>query len=288
MNLLVDFQKYMSNHHPCPICRNCQNNYVQDGRLQIFVCSVCAHVFSENKTASETIYNPEYYLSEHKNWFLHPNFKLFGAIEQYINNHFGIDNINILDIGCGKGDLLHFLKTRRPTWRLYGIDVTENKEQGITYTQGDFVNYEFSQKFDVVTGLMVIEHVPDPISFVKKLADILANRGYIFLVTINSRSIIYRLAGVLRRLGWRGPYDRLYHHHHLQHFNNASLRRLMEENGFMVLKQYSHNFPLSAIDVPPVSLPLALMYRWATAVLFAVSDIFGNGVNQTIICKKNI
>lgn len=278
----------MQGYHSCPICHNHQNNYIQDECLQIFVCSVCTHVFSENHVAADNIYNQEYFLSEHKNWFLHPNLKLFGDIELYIKNSFVAKDLNILDVGCGRGDLLRFLRERQPAWHPYGIDVSENREQDIVYMHGDFVDHEFNQEFDVVMGLMVIEHVSDPVVFVKKIAAVLSDSGRVFLVTINSNSIIYRLAGVLRRLGWRAPFDRLYHHHHLQHFNNVSLRHLLEHNGFTVIRQYNHNFPFSAVDVPSGSALLAAIYKYVTAVLFCVTNIFGGGVNQTIICKKNI
>lgn len=276
------------NNHSCPVCQNSQNNNLQDERLQVFVCGSCGHVFSENNVAAETIYKPEYYLDDHKNWFLHPNFKLFGIIESYIKNNFNSQNVSILDIGCGRGDLLNFLHSHQPEWSLCGIDVSENKDQNITYLQGDFVDYEFSQKFDVVVGLMVIEHIPDVVSFVKKISTVLSNQGVVFLVTVNSNSVIYTLARILRRLGWRGPYDRLYHHHHLQHFNNTSLRRLLEKNGYIITKQYNHNFPLSALDLPQSSHILRLVYYFAVACLFAITNIFGGGLNQTIVCKKNI
>ena len=277
----------MSNHS-CPVCQNCQNNRLQDERLQVFVCGNCGHVFSENNVAVETIYNPDYYLAEHKNWFLHPNFKLFGIIESCLKNNFDNQNINILDVGCGRGDLLHFLHSRQPDWNLWGIDVSENKEDGITYLRGDFVGHDFNREFNAVVGLMVIEHIPDLVSFVKKISTVLSGGGMVFLVTINSNSVIYGLARILRRFGWRGPYDRLYHHHHLQHFNSSSLRRLMEKNDFTVVKQYSHNFPLSALDLPQGSRFLGLVYYCAIACMFFVTNIFGGGLNQTIICKKKV
>lgn len=270
----------------CPVC-NEQNNHPEDKMLNVFVCHACRHVFSKSNVKTEDVYILEYYSEEHKNWFLHPNIRLFGIIESFIKSNVWTENLAVLDVGCGRGDLLHFLSEKQQAWSLYGIDVSENKGQDIVYMQGDFIDYKFNQKFDVVTGLMVIEHVADPVSFVKKIGAVLSDGGSVFLTTVNSNSLIYRIARVLRKLGWRTFYDRLYHHHHLQHFNNISLRCLLERNGFTVIKQYSHNFPFSAVDLPPAPAILKTIYRSAVAVLFGFTNFFGGGVNQTIICKKN-
>jgi len=278
----------MISPHPCPVCQNVQNNCLQDQILNVFICASCNHVFSESIVDAVDIYNPDYFLIEHKNWFLYPNIELFGKIESFIKDNSSIANLSVLDVGCGRGDLLNFLHKDNPLWCLSGIDISENKGQDIIYISGNFSSYEFGEKFNIITGLMVIEHVVDPVLFVRKLFDVLYSDGKVFLVTINSDSVMYRLANILRRLGWRAPYERLYHHHHLQHFNNASLRNLMEKNGFNVIKQYNHNFPFSAIDVPSVPLIFKLAYKYVIIGLFIITNFFGGGVNQTIVCKKNI
>lgn len=275
----------MLSSYSCPICKNFDGNHVLDERLNVSVCTACSHVFSVNTLSSETLYSPDYFLNEHKNWFLFPNFKLFGKIVSDIKNNFANRSVNVLDVGCGRGDFLKFLHQQRPEYNLCGIDVTPNSDPGITYLQGDFVEYHFDAQFNVIVGLMVIEHISDPVAFVKKIHALLSPDGRVFLVTITNNSLLYRLSRFFKKIGWRAPFDRLYHPHHLQHYTNASLRRLMEQNGFSVETQYNHNFPLSAVDLPPGPKWVQIMYFSAVACLFGLTNLVGSGLNQTIVCK---
>ena len=103
--------------------------------------------------------------------------------------------------------------------------------------------------------------------------------------TVNAGGVLYALARLLRRIGFRGPFVRLYDKHHLEHYNTRSLRKLFELEGYRVISHRTHNFPVKALDVPEGKRWLAFVYRLGIVSLFLCTSFFG-GVHQTLICRK--
>lgn len=275
------------NQARCTICGNAANNLTKDAELFIYECSLCSHVFAVIPADQQKKYNHDYFTKEHENWFKNPNTKLFRFIVGQVNANFGQKNIALLDVGCGNGDFLKFFYRYRGNSTLCGIDVARLFEDAnISFLHGDFNTMELKQNFDVVTSLMAIEHIENPVLFTKKIFSALERDGMAVVATINSNGIIYRLAGLLKALGIRGPYERLYDHAHLQHYTNASLKKLLENCGFEVLLQRNHNFPLAALDVPKSNVVLETVYRAGVAAIFTLTSVFGGGMDQTIICRK--
>ncbi len=270
----------------CPVCNNQKRNIIQDKQIFIWKCFNCGHVFTKLSKDKQEFYNEDYYLTKHKNWFANPDVKLFDFITKKIQEHFNKQPITLLDIGCGRGDFLKFCHSHINAMQLYGIDVSANQEDGIIFIKGDFNSYQFNRKFDVIVGGMVIEHIDDPNLFVQKIYDLLSSKGMVLLTTINNNSIIYHLARVLNKIGLCGPYKRLYDHHHLQHYAVNSLKRLMEKNGFKIILQKKYNFPLAAIDLPENNFLIRIIYKFAINIIFLISRLFRDGINQIIICKK--
>ena len=132
----------------------------------------------------------------------------------------------------------------------------------------------------------MIEHIDNPQLFVGKLNNLLKSGGLLFIMTINSNSLIYRIARVLKKVGMRVAYDRLYSIHHLQHFTNQSLKTLLEMNNFEVLVHKNHNYPLKAVDVPESNFLIQKMYKFFVLLSFLASAPFGMGIHQTIVCRK--
>lgn len=84
----------------------------------------------------------------------------------------------ILDIGCGSGKLLHFLREQGYTHTL-GIDPFLQKE--ITYENGLRILRQspttLSERFDVVMMHHAYEHVPDPHQTLREIAELLKPGG---------------------------------------------------------------------------------------------------------------
>lgn len=76
------------------------------------------------------------------------------------------DGSSVLDVGCGSGQFLDLLRTYRPNCTVSGIDGSERavkmtRELGINATRLDIAVESVARRFDYVTCLEVIEHIPD-------------------------------------------------------------------------------------------------------------------------------
>jgi len=245
----------------------------------------CTHLFTVIPPAQQDSYSEDYYTEKHRRWFENPDVDLFRRIISDLNvsNNPGK---SLLDVGCGKGDFLKFVRDQRPNIQLVGIDTAANSDQGVHYIIDNFDTYDFkNQKFDYIVSTMVIEHVQDPRSFISKIQSLLLPGGMMMLDTIHSGAFFHTIARTLRAVGIRVVFDRLYDHHHLQHYNNRSLQRLVTDAGLTLVSHRNHNFPLKAVDVPNHGPALETIYRAAVAGIFAFTDACGGELCQSIICR---
>jgi 2-polyprenyl-6-hydroxyphenyl methylase/3-demethylubiquinone-9 3-methyltransferase len=107
-----------------------------------------------------------------------------------------INNINILDVGCGGGILCESIAKNLINSKITGIDAGYENIQiakehcsqfdlNIDYINTSLENFESKKKFDVVVSLEVIEHCEDYKAFLEQLSNLLKPNGLLFLSTIN-------------------------------------------------------------------------------------------------------
>ncbi|GAA6131606.1 bifunctional 2-polyprenyl-6-hydroxyphenol methylase/3-demethylubiquinol 3-O-methyltransferase UbiG [Halopseudomonas sabulinigri] len=128
----------------------------------------------------------------------------------------------VLDIGCGGGILAEAMAQRGAT--VTGIDMGEaplsvarlhQLESGVAVDYQQSTAEEFAEqhagRFDVVTCLEMLEHVPDPGSVIRACAKLVKPGGHVFFSTINRnpKSFLFAIVGaeyVLRMLP-RGTHE---------------------------------------------------------------------------------
>ncbi|MDJ0776316.1 MAG: bifunctional 2-polyprenyl-6-hydroxyphenol methylase/3-demethylubiquinol 3-O-methyltransferase UbiG [Gammaproteobacteria bacterium] len=124
----------------------------------------------------------------------------------YIDRHCGgLDGKRVLDIGCGGGLLCEAMASRGA--RVTGIDLAEKSLQVARlhlHESGLEVDYQHTSaedfaagsatRYDVVTCLEMLEHVPDPGSIVHAAATLLKPGGRLLLSTINRNPKAFALA----------------------------------------------------------------------------------------------
>tara|TARA_Y100000741_G_scaffold244208_1_gene187352 strand:+ start:2524 stop:3234 length:711 start_codon:yes stop_codon:yes gene_type:complete len=115
----------------------------------------------------------------------------------------------ILDVGCGGGILAEALSELGAN--VTGIDASENTigvakshsksiNSNVRFIQNtieEFIASNPDEKFDVITCLEMLEHVPSPGEIIKNCSDILKKDGDIFFSTINRnpRSYLFAVIG---------------------------------------------------------------------------------------------
>jgi SAM-dependent methyltransferase len=248
---------------------------------ELYRCQRCTHAF----TLPESIREPEryaisYFEEEHKRWFEYPNVALFKRIAAIIPR-----DGSVLDVGCGRGDFLRFLRRTRPDLQLTGIDLTANDNtEGIRFLQGDFFQSDTGGPFDFVVSLAVIEHVPNVADFVKRLCGLVKPGQTVAVMTLNESSVLYALARAGQSIGLPLAFDRLYSIHHLHHFTPRSLQYLFTSAGYSIRAHFDHNAPLKAMDIPVRSKIGNALLRSGLWLTWRVGDATKHRYLQTIIC----
>ena len=248
-------------------------------------CRTCNHSFTLITDEKRVHYTDDYYEEKHANWFNNPNYWLFDFIYSTVIKPIRKKDICLIDVGCGKGDFLKYIRQRNPNLQLYGFDLSENSFLGITFIKGDFLKDACSMKFDIICSFAAIEHVDDVILFIEKLKEMLLPGGIAVITTDNTDGLFYALARLLKRIGMVTPYYSLYELAHLQHFTNRSLRTLMERNGFRVVAHKNHNYPVEAIDMPRMHPAIKAAYLFCAKSIFLLTNR-SFGILQTVVCRK--
>jgi SAM-dependent methyltransferase len=156
----------------------------------------------------------------------------------------GLTGGDLLEIGCGYGYLLD--EARSFFGRRVGTEFSPEgaaiaRATGAEVFVGGIEQVPSEAKFDCVIGTQLIEHVYEPLSFVKRLAGYTKSGGHIILATPD-------IGGVLRKaMGQRWPSFKV--PEHVLYFDYSTLSSLMRRAGLDDVHRlpYPHAFPLGLI-----------------------------------------
>ena len=132
-------------------------------------------------------------------------------------------SVRLLDIGCGNGGLLASAAARLPGWRLTGTELSDRHRAEIeaipgveAFHSGDGSLAAAEGPYDLVSLVHCLEHIPDPIGFLRGLAGKFAGGGHLVIEVPDFT---------------RNPFDLLIADH-CTHFSPAGLRHAAAEAGF--------------------------------------------------------
>jgi 2-polyprenyl-3-methyl-5-hydroxy-6-metoxy-1,4-benzoquinol methylase len=147
----------------------------------------------------------------------------------------------ILEIGCGEGATLGYLKRRGIAKWTCGIDVHDAalqkaRENGVDETIlgniEDSLLVNRDDRFDVILCLDVLEHLVDPWSVVERISDLLADGGIIIVSIPNVQHLRVIVPLIFGRWTYQdcGILDK----GHLRFFTRRSAVELMRSGGLTV------------------------------------------------------
>jgi SAM-dependent methyltransferase len=118
----------------------------------------------------------------------------------------------MLDVGCGSGTLFHSFRAVRPNWSMAGSELGDQTKAVVEAIPGVEKLYvgpfdDIPGRFDLITLVHCLEHVPDPSAFLRELSKKLTPTGVI-VVDVPDHA--------------RNPYDLLIADH-CTHFTRVTL-----------------------------------------------------------------
>jgi 2-polyprenyl-3-methyl-5-hydroxy-6-metoxy-1,4-benzoquinol methylase len=140
---------------------------------------------------------------------------------------------NLLDIGCGLGELLDI--ARRDGFRTFGVELNvrraaEALKKGHNVQSGIFSPSTFEGvQFDVVILSHLIEHLPNPEELVRQVRERVRKNGLLYIATPNFGGVICAIQG--------SHYKSFIPPVHIAYFTRTSLKYLLENCGFHLIKE---------------------------------------------------
>ncbi len=158
---------------------------------------------------------------------------------------------SFLDIGAGYGYLLSELRARK---RIDGVGV-EPSQASVRHARNELgVDVHCCmladaplqpESFDLVASFEVIEHVPDPVEFVREAASFVRPGGHLVLLTDNFESDVVNTYGP--------SFPKWIPHVHINHFGPRTLREAVQRvDGLQAVKMASYTPWELAVRLPLV------------------------------------
>jgi 2-polyprenyl-3-methyl-5-hydroxy-6-metoxy-1,4-benzoquinol methylase len=220
--------------------------------VDILRCRQCRHVFSSFAANPhyDGFWGEEVAQENHLYWNkarakMHQDF-----LRRFIAGRSG----RLLDMGCGLGFFLKTL-TAYPNWEGYGCEISPAAVHYARETLGlrnviggRLEDADFPQgSFDVITIWDVLEHLLQPEPLLRHCHALLREKGICFIRTPNIvvQLLRARLKRLVRGMQLDSPY--LMARDHLHHYSMASIRRLLERNGFSRV-EFVHLHPIDSVS----------------------------------------
>jgi SAM-dependent methyltransferase len=194
--------------------------------------------------------------------------------------------LRLLDIGCGTGGFLEHAQNGE--FELYGFDASKAQSE---YARKRFPNVRYARscseylvehgdrklQFDVITLWDVIEHIRNPLDYLREMRGVIRPGGLVYISTPNGlaklwKLKLYKLFSI--EIDLRGefmPWE------HVFYYSPRSLEYLLRKSGFKMLKLGAvpcYRRPLSKFEITRRALFFSMkmfpsrafqVYAWASA-----------------------
>lgn len=293
------------------------------GAFEVRVCTSCGsgNTFPSVDESGLAAYYPNDYI-ETETWTPHG---LLGLISKMIRRRTRRRSIdakpigllagrtgNLLDVGCGRGELGSALIDRG--WRVSGVEPSDSgaaqaRAYGLDVQQGTLTTAKFRlESFDVVNFRHSLEHVADPAADLRRAVALLAPGGQLLVEVPNF--------ACWERRHFGSVWFHLDLPRHRTHFTPGGMHALLEDSGldqvqigtrtsanglagsiqYRLFGRWLASGPLSARVIDGLSrllVPVAVLARivsrgggdfmWAVAVKPAVSNVAESEPGSTVV-----
>lgn len=147
--------------------------------------------------------------------------------------------VRVLDVGCAIGTFVAVCK-KYFNFEATGLDISSEAQEkakelfSLEIELGDFVRLKYPEgSFDAITGFELIEHLPDPLSFLKECYRVLKVGGILYLSTPNLKRGKHEGE---KWLGFNKSYE------HLYYFDKQTLSSMMSRVDLTPLKIFSSEY----------------------------------------------
>jgi SAM-dependent methyltransferase len=218
---------------------------------------------------------------------LQANTRKFSHQVEILKKYLSLQDMKVLDIGCGGGLFLSLLK--REGTNVVGIELSDSRAQYAATKHGleihkqpiesDFWQEGYKDHFDAVTLWDVIEHVNYPVQTLQCAVNVLKPGGLLLIDTPCRDGLYHQVGEVTYRLsGGRFPtfLNAMYSSHlfgHKQIFSTGEMKDIFASSGLSIIelqKFHELSFPyefylkklLHSETLVRLSLPIVTAFFW--------------------------
>lgn len=263
----------------CKICNLCQQNpipsaqQIQEFYPKNYPGNYVEELSTNSRNTNITSFVTETLYKINRTLFL--SFKRdIKKIIDYKNNN-NLQNLDILDVGCGSG--LFLIALKKYNFNLMGIDIDEDvvnslsKSYQLNVEVSSFDDFKTERKFDVIFMSHYLEHDPDPMKTLIKAKDLLKKGGMLIIKVPNIDCLTFKIFGKYTYL--------IDIPRHIFMFNSKTLRNYVDTVGFQetfIVTNTQNLFFQSLLNFLDLGKIRTMVYKsfWYRLIYYIFSSTF--------------
>src|SRR3989344_2064070 len=229
----------------CMLCSSTTNTVIRktlryEIKRDVLQCTRCSLVFLAPQSGATAYYTGKAYRKRHgptlhKASSMREIFDAYfphqGPIVEAVRTHLR-PSMKILDVGCSTGHFLAALKGKAK--ERVGLELGKDEASFIrknldfkVYTDPIESAHIAEGPFDLITALQVLEHVPEPKSFLHGISRHLKPNGLLYLELPNIDDVLLSVFGV------KGYADFYFREPHVCYYSKKTLKTILSKAGFV-------------------------------------------------------